>query len=119
MLERFKEKRLSTRIKGGFQIMVANHEQDPIKVSTIDLSLSGMQFKTVMNIPLFREISFSMNLPKIDGCESNLFSSNAIVVRSERCHFTTGFNIALTFVDLSSNDKDVLSSFLEKTTVST
>jgi len=99
--------------------MVANHEQDPIKVATIDLSLSGMQFKTVMNIPLFREISFSMNFPEIDGYESNLFSSNAIVVRSERCHFSTGFNIALTFVDLSSKDKDVLSSFLDKTTVST
>jgi len=115
MLKQFKEKRLSARIKGSFQILVDDNEQDPIKVSTIDLSLSGMQFKILVNIPLFREVSFSMNLPSEHSSTSHLFSSNAIVVRSEKCYVSSGFNIALTFIDLSSKDRDVLSSFLSET----
>ena len=113
MTEELQERRLSARIKGSFKITIT-HKNDTIVVNTIDLSSSGLRFKSTKNIPLFREISLSLTLPvKKTKKRDNVFKCNAIVVRSEKSHFGDGYNVALAFVDI---DKEYLISFLEKVT---
>lgn len=113
MSETFKERRLSARIKGRFEFTIKDQKEEII-VSTIDLSASGLHFKSDKNIPLFREIDLLLTLPKEGDKKNNHFTCNAIVVRNEKCHFGEGHNIALTFVDIDDNDKEDLLTFLKK-----
>jgi len=113
MTEEFQEKRLSARIKGNFKMTVTDNNEE-ITVNAIDLSSSGLRFKSSNNIPLFREISLSLQLPMKSGDKGN-FRCSAIVVRSEKSHYQEGYNIALTFVDVEDTDKKALIRFLEET----
>ena len=109
----FKERRLSARIKGEFNITITeSHEM--IVVNTIDLSSSGLRFKSQNNIPLFREIGLTLSLPgKTEKHKEAVFNCHAIVVRSEKSHLENAFNIALTFIDVEERDLKVLMRFLE------
>ena len=112
MTEEFQEKRLSARIKGNFKMTVTDNNEE-ITVNAIDLSSSGLRFKSSNNIPLFREISINLQLP-LRSSKTEEFRCNAIVVRSERSHYQEGYNIALTFVDVEDEDRKTLQTFLEK-----
>lgn len=113
MIEDFKEKRLSARIKGEFNIKITESHES-IVVNTIDLSSSGLRFKSQKNIPLFREIGLTLALPgKTEKHKESVFNCHAIVVRSEKSHVEEAFNIALTFIDVEEKDLKVLMKFLE------
>ena len=113
MTEDFKEKRLSARIKGEFNIKITESHES-IVVNTIDLSSSGLRFKSQKNIPLFREIGLTLALPgKTEKHKESGFNCHAIVVRSEKSHVEEAFNIALTFIDVEEKDLKVLMKFLE------
>ncbi|EKD27473.1 MAG: hypothetical protein ACD_79C00709G0002 [uncultured bacterium] len=112
MTDDFNEKRLSARIKGNFKIKITD-DDETITVNSIDLSSSGLCFKSSKNIPLFREINFSILLPLEKGKKEKNFSCSAIVVRSEKSHYNDMYNIALTFVDIEDDDKEKLIKFLE------
>lgn len=113
MTEDFKEKRLSARIKGEFNITITESHES-IVVNTIDLSSSGLRFKSRNNIPLFREISLTLALPgKTEKHKESIFNCHAIVVRSEKSHVEEAYNIALTFIDVEEKDLKVLMKFLE------
>ena len=113
MIEEFKEKRLSARIKGEFNIKITESDET-IVVNTIDLSSSGLRFKSQKNLPLFREIALTLALPgKTEKQKESIFNCHAIVVRSEKSHVEEAYNIALTFVDVEDKDLDVLMKFFE------
>ena len=109
----FKERRLSARIKGEFNITITE-SKETIVVNTIDLSSSGLRFKSQKNLPLFREISLTLALPgKTEKHKETGFNCHAIVVRSEKSHVEDAFNIALTFIDVEEKDLKVLMKFLD------
>jgi c-di-GMP-binding flagellar brake protein YcgR len=112
MTQDFHEKRLSARIKGNFH-MTIQEDREEITVNAIDLSSSGLRFKSLKNIPLFREISINLQLP-FQSSKKEEFRCNAIVVRNERSHYQEGYNIALTFVDVEDDDRKILHAFLEQ-----
>lgn len=114
--ENFKERRVSARIKGTFNITITeSHEK--VAVHAIDLSASGLRFKSPKNIPLFREIALELSLPgKNPRSKEAHFRCHAIVVRSEKSQFDEGYSVALTFVDVSKKDKNSLMKFLENST---
>lgn len=113
MTEEFKEKRLSARIKGEFNITITE-SNERIVVNTIDLSSSGLRFKSQNNLPLFREIALTLALPgKTEKHKESIFNCHAIVVRSEKSHVEDAYNIALTFIDVEEKDLKILMKFLE------
>lgn len=114
MTEDFKERRLSARIKGEFNITITESHES-IVVNTIDLSSSGLRFKSTKNIPLFREIGLTLALPgKTEKHKESIFNCHAIVVRSEKSHVDENYNIALTFIDVEEADLKILMRFLEE-----
>lgn len=106
------DRRLCGRIKGNFAIQI-KEDKDTVEVHAIDLSLSGLRFRSKKNIPLFREITLKLKLPISNELEKP-FQCNAIVVRSEKSHHGDAYSIALTFVDIEDEDRDVLAAFLDQ-----
>ncbi|MBN2143627.1 MAG: PilZ domain-containing protein [Candidatus Aureabacteria bacterium] len=109
--ETFNEKRLFARIQGNFKISLSQGGGQ-IEVPAIDLSLSGLRFRSPRNIPLFREVALSLDLKEPDKVTE--LTCNGIIVRSEKGDLEDYYNIALTFIDLSDQDKNHLALFLEK-----
>ena len=113
MDEEFTEKRTLTRLKGHFKIHI-QEGADQQMVKTIDVSSSGLRFKSPKAFPLFREVSLSLSLPVEKGRKEQLLECSAIVVRSEKSTMGGGYNVALSFVGMDEKVKKNLEHFIEQ-----
>lgn len=106
-----KERRLSARLKGQFQIHITDEKKD-LKCLSMDISLRGLQFRAATPMSLFHELSIKLALPFGDKTEE--LSFEAIVVRCEEGIAIDGYQIALLFVDMENHVRSKLQQFLEK-----
>jgi len=103
------ERRRSPRVRGGFNIEIANFETKII-ADTINISSSGIYCQSSQPIPLFREIELNIMLPNI----KKPIDCAGVVVRSEKAPSKDRYNIAVFFNDISPEDKKQLSAYIEK-----
>ena len=106
------ERRLRARIRGAVRVNVQDGREN-VLVQSMDLSSSGMRFGTDREMPLFREMSLAFKLPSADNREDSLFHCHAVVVSCNKRSHGDGFHVALTFLEVSPEDRTLLNHFLE------
>lgn len=106
---KIKERRKAPRVKGDFEIVVADKKTKVIAKS-INISLSGIYFQCNKEIPVFREVGIGLQLPHA----SQIVECIGVVVRSEKVPGKRLFNIAIFFPYLGEDDKAVLEEYIQE-----
>lgn len=112
--ERRVERRKHPRVKGDFGIEIAD-QKSRIIANTINISASGIYCQSDCAIPLFREISIRIKLPK----STYVIECSGVIVRCEKVPGKERYHLAIFLSDISQKDKKLLSSYIEKTLAET
>ena len=107
----FPERRLRARIRGTFKVNVVDGVEE-VLVQSIDLGASGMCFGTNRQMSLFREISLSFKLPGQSNEPEATFHCHAVVVSCDRRAHNDGYFVALSFLEVSDDDREIFNRFL-------
>jgi len=111
------EKRRHPRVRDRLTLRSSSPEAGSVDMSTINLSLGGVQVITQRYLPLMTRVEVTLHLPPEAGRESGPVpvKSEAVVVRIQPAHPTPesrSFEMALFFSRMEQRDRSVLSRYL-------
>ena len=116
MKEKVQERRSTTRLKSKLKLIIDGEGPELAKeVEVVDISASGICFRSHTPMPLFREIKIQLELPRISSLTHIIhkIECSGVIVRCDNIPHEL-YDIAFFFIDLSSENKDKISEYIER-----
>jgi hypothetical protein len=109
----FVERRKSTRIYKKLKIDIENDERIH-NLGSIDLSARGIRFRSNIKVPLFKQLTFKIDISEKNGITSAL-DCHATVIRCEKSTKAKGYQVTLFFHDLKKDAEKKIEKYIEDT----
>jgi hypothetical protein len=109
----FVERRKSRRIYKKLKINIENDEKI-LNLGSIDLSTRGLRFRSNIKVPLFKQLTFKIDISG-EKRISSVLDCHATVIRCEKSKKAKGYQITLFFHDLKKDAEKKIEKYIENT----
>ncbi len=95
----------------GDLLLEISHEKSSFRGDAMNLSDNGINFLSLVSVPLFREVDVRLKLPGNNEKKTQTVRCHAVVVRCEkRVH--PFYEVSVFFVDLPKNGKTKITKYI-------